>query len=83
MLTKEQAVKKYGNVLCKFSSYYKYSFNFVGTADDGAEIHLSTGGNSDSIYRYNIDTQTTKTMDDAYHITIKKCNQTIFELDEY
>ena len=78
-LSKEEAVARYGNVHCQFSSYWKYSFSFSGVADDGAEIRLSTGGNAADIYRYDIGPKTTIVMEDACSATIVKNGEVIFE----
>ena len=53
-MTREEAKEKYGSVPCFFRSYYKYSFSFIGTAEDGATIHFCVGGCSDDIYRMSI-----------------------------
>lgn len=50
----EQIKEKYGNVKLKFSSYYKYSFTFIGKADDGKEIRVSVGGHPNAIYRFEV-----------------------------
>lgn len=50
-MTKEEVVKKYGNVKLLFSSYYKYSFTFEGIAPDGVEISAGFGGCPGEIYR--------------------------------
>lgn len=61
-LTREQVIEKYGNVRLKFSSYYKYSFTYVGTAEDGVTIACMVGGDSDSIYRYSVDADSTTSL---------------------
>ena len=53
-MNKEQILEKYGNVKLKFNSYWKYTFTFVGVADDGAQVSTSIGGDSDDIYRMDV-----------------------------
>jgi hypothetical protein len=53
-LTEEQFIEKYGDVKVKFSSYYKFTFTFVGQLEDESTIRLLVGGNSDDIYREHI-----------------------------
>jgi hypothetical protein len=50
--TREDFIATYGDVPLTFSSYYKYTFEFTGSASDGARVTASVGGNSDDIYRY-------------------------------
>lgn len=71
-LSKEQAMQKYGDVPCKFKSYYKYTFYFHGWADDGTHVAISIGGDHDAIYRYevNLDTAETLNRDDWYSATV-------------
>ena len=40
----KQAIKKYGQVPCKFSHYYKYEFTFIGKAEDGTKVVITIGG---------------------------------------
>ena len=53
-MTKEEFIEKYGEVKVKFSSYYKYTFNYIGTLPDGNVISVDCGGNADDIYRYEV-----------------------------
>jgi hypothetical protein len=53
-MTKEEFIEKYGEVKVKFSSYYKYTFNYIGTLPDGNVISVDCGGNADYIYRYEV-----------------------------
>jgi len=62
-------IKEYGNVLVTFSYYYKYSFHFSGVLDNGNEIIVSKGQNSDEIYKLlvlNNQTQTIKELNIDY-----------------
>ena len=53
-MTENEFYAKYGNVKVKFSSYYKYTFYFVGFTDDGNRVVVEMGGNSDEIYRESV-----------------------------
>lgn len=46
-------LQKYGDVPVVFSSYYKYSFAYVGTLDNKT-IKVYVGGNSDDIYKFEV-----------------------------
>lgn len=59
-LDKDEFIKLYGDVVMTFSSYYKYSFCFMGTKDD-LIIHCKTTENKDDCYYLNI-TNTPKTL---------------------
>lgn len=52
-ITKDEALKKYGDVVVTFSSYYKYTFSFVGESE-GLSICCEYGGYADLIYRYSV-----------------------------
>ena len=52
-MTKQEFLDKYGNVLVRFSTYYKYSFTFAGETDN-LTVTVSYGGSSDDIYRYDV-----------------------------
>ena len=54
-MTKKDFIEKYGDVKVKFSSYYKYTFKYIGTLPDGNVISVDCGGNADDIYRYEVD----------------------------
>lgn len=65
-MTESDFLEKYGDVKVKFHSYYKYSFNFMGTLEDGSTITVSVGGNSDDIYRFNVTADEEITVDSLY-----------------
>lgn len=65
-LTKEQVMERYGKVPLKFSSYYKYTFSYSGTAPDGAVVSASYGGSSDDIYRHQVEADDVITLEDAW-----------------
>lgn len=51
-MTKAEFLANYGDVDCKFESYYKYRFSYAGTAPDGATVMLRVGGCADDIYKH-------------------------------
>ena len=53
-LTIKEVREMYGNLPLRFSSYYKFSFTFVGVAEDCVEVVASYGGNSDDIYKFDV-----------------------------
>ncbi len=61
-LTKAEALERYGAVPLRFSSYYKYSFTFVGRAEDGVVISATFGGDASDIYRESINADTVRTL---------------------
>lgn len=80
-MTKEEAISKYGDVPLKFSSYYKYSFRFSGVAEDGAAISISVGGDSDDIYKFEVNSETVlKLKDEDYrYASIDKDGKEVWE----
>jgi hypothetical protein len=55
-LTREEFIAKYGDVKVTFDYYYKYTFSFSGTCDNGNDILVDVGGSSDDIYRLDVGT---------------------------
>ena len=51
-MTRQEFYEKYGEVIVKYSSYYKYSFTYKATLPDGSLLTCEYGGNSDEIYRF-------------------------------
>lgn len=51
-MTTEEVNEKFKNVKLKFTYYFKYTFSFQGTTEDGYEIQCDFGGDSDMIYRF-------------------------------
>lgn len=49
-MTREEFIAKYGDVKVTFTCYYKYTFSFSGTCDNGYDIFVDVGGNGDNIY---------------------------------
>lgn len=52
-MTREEFYEKYRNVEFKFSSYYKYTFNFVGEYE-GKSVMVGVGGGSGEIYPFEV-----------------------------
>lgn len=52
-MTREEFYEKYKDVKFKFSSYYKYTFNFVGE-HEGKSVMVGVGGGSGEIYRFEV-----------------------------
>lgn len=65
-MTKEEFFEKYGHVVVKFSSYYKYVFTFAGTLEDGSQILVDYGGDSGEIYRYSLSKDDEITVEDLW-----------------
>lgn len=54
-ISSKEFMEKYGNVMVKFSSYYKFTFTFRGEAENGKKlVVVKVGGNSDDIYRQEV-----------------------------
>ena len=53
-ISRDEAIEIYGDIVVKFSSYYKYSFTFSGSRD-GVTIALSLGGDHNDIYKLSVD----------------------------
>ena len=54
-MTKSEFLNIYGKVNVSFSSYYKFTFIFRGKTESGEIIVISVGGDSDTIYRFDVD----------------------------
>ena len=83
-MNKEQILEKYGNEKVKFSSYYKYTFNFRGVAADGTEIHAGLGGSSDDIYKLDVTADKEETLNGLWadFVTLTKDGKDIGSYDE-
>lgn len=55
-MTREEFIAKYGDVKVTFDRYYKYTFSFSGTCDNGNDIFVDVGGGSEDIYRLDVNT---------------------------
>ena len=61
-MTREEFYAKYKDVKFKFSSYYKYTFHFVGEYE-GKSIDVGVGGNSEQIYRFEVSSDCTESLE--------------------
>lgn len=66
-MTRQEFYDKYKDVDFYFSSYYKYTFTFVGEYE-GKTVSVGVGGNSDEIYRFEVSSA---------------CRENILELQPY
>ena len=82
-MNKEHILEKYGNEKVKFSSYYKYTFNFRGIATDGTEIFASVGGSSDDIYKLDVTADKEETLNSLWadFVTLTKDGKEIGSYD--
>lgn len=87
MLTKEEFENNYSEVEVVFSSYYKYSFSFVGEHEDGTHIICSYGGCTEDIYRYEVSNNSVETVgsldDNWMSVVARKDGDVIFEWFDY
>ena len=84
MITKKQAIDRYGSTLLKLNYYHNYTFSFVGFARDGAKIYFTYGGKNTDISRYTIDMQNPKRFSDVVdtgRAVVMKRDKIIFESD--
>ena len=65
-MTREEFYEKYSDVKVKFSTYYKYTFTYVGELSDGGKISVGYGGHYDDIYRYDVSADCEKTVNSIY-----------------
>lgn len=56
-MTEAEMLELYGQVPLKFSSYYKYVFEYVGRPDHVTTIRLLLGGSADDIYRLDVNVE--------------------------
>lgn len=61
-MTRQEFYEKYGGVKVKFSSYYKYKFIYAVTLPDGKRLTCGYGGDSDQIYRHEVDVDKEETV---------------------
>lgn len=66
-MTRQEFYDKYKDVDFYFSSYYKYTFTFVGEYE-GKTVSIGVGGTSDEIYRFEVSSD---------------CRESILELQPY
>lgn len=84
-MTEEQIMAKYGNVKLSFVGYYKYTFTYIGHAENGDNIVATYGGCGDDIYK--ADLGATETFiglyPDSYEICDKDGKQLHVKEQEY
>lgn len=79
-MNKEKAEQLYNEnnseIKLSFDNYYKYSFNYSGQ-NKNIEVNVSYGGDSDYIYRYEVDRESISSpktfnelMNDYYYVKI-------------
>ena len=51
-MTRDEFYEKYGNVIVRFSHYYKYTFSFSTELPNGLIVIVHYGGNAEQIYRF-------------------------------
>lgn len=80
-MNKEEFLSKYLIQKVKFEGYYKYTFYFVGKAESGEEITIWIGGDTESIYRLDIDADETYTINhfvgDIVNATVETTEEVI------
>ena len=54
-MTSKEFFEKYGEVKVKFDHYYKYTFHYVADLPDGSKLTCAYGGDSDDIYRFDVE----------------------------
>lgn len=81
----QEIKERYGEVKLKFQSYYKYSFDFIGTTDKGEEITVAVGGNADDIYKLSVGASKEETINslDPHFIQVVKDGETIVDWYHY
>lgn len=84
-MTRKEFIEKYGDNVVKFSSYYKYSFNYAAELKDGIKLMVSIGGNADEIYREEVTRDGLETVRglDPYSGSISKNGETIESFYDY
>lgn len=83
---REKIIEQYGNVELKFSSYYKYTFTYVGICEKtGATVSADYGGDFDDIYRFEVDADVTYRLDRLEFdvINVSKNGETLASWDNY
>jgi hypothetical protein len=65
-MKKNEFVEKYASAEVEFESYYKYTFVYAGTLEDGSHIRVWEGGDADDIYRHDVCANTKYTVGKMY-----------------
>lgn len=66
MSDESKFLEKYGKVVVKFSSYYKYVFNYKATLPNGDIIFAQVGGDVNSIYKNEVCNDDETSIEDLY-----------------
>ena len=61
-MTREEFYAKYGDVKVKFRSYYKFTFTYSAELPDGTRLTCGYGGNSEEIYRHEVEVDKEETV---------------------
>jgi hypothetical protein len=54
MMTYDEFIEKYGDVVVTFSSYYKYCFRYKAVLENDCQLIVEIGGDADDIYRLEV-----------------------------
>jgi hypothetical protein len=54
-ITKDEFMKLYGDVLVRFTSYYKYTFTYKAVLPNGDILRVGYGGAGEDIYRHEVE----------------------------
>ena len=65
-MTKDEFLEQYGDVLVKFTSYYKYTFTFTGLMDNGYSILVRIGGSANDIYKTSVNADAELSVSNLY-----------------
>lgn len=65
-MTKQEFLERCKGTGVSFSSYYKYTFTFTGTTEQGEQVVAGFGGNADDIYRANINKDSKFVIEDDF-----------------
>ena len=77
-MTRDEFYKKYGSVKVKFSSYFEYTFTYTADLPDGKRLFCGYGGNSDDIYRHEVNADGEETVSG-----LQPYEGSIYENDKY
>lgn len=84
-MTRAEIIEQYGDIGLFFAHYYKYSFTYTGTTEDGVKIIAVRGGCGDDIYKDDVVAGKAYPLRDLYpdRITVKNSEgATIAEVDD-
>jgi len=67
-ITKNEFMKLYGDVIVKFTSYYKFTFTYKAVLPNGDILLVGYGGAAEDIYKYEVEAD---------------CEESVLSLDPY